>query len=191
MIFIFSLKPRNTNPNTAHIMDMLQTFHFSQAVSGPTHHCGHTLSLVVLWEADYLLHSVSICHSLSSNHLPVMCSLDISKPESCPLIWMTRNLCGRQEAVQIGCGLACKCPAWHNSWSVQYSGATFSQHSDSLNPASGDPLSSFALVLLHRIRMAPHDAGEMSCRDAGCPLDWQFTKKSWTLNIKLVHLLQC
>ena len=37
-------------------MDMLQTIHFSQAVSGSTHHCGHTLHLVVLWEEDSLLH---------------------------------------------------------------------------------------------------------------------------------------
>ena len=49
-----------TNSNAARIMDMLQSFHFSQAVSVPTHHCGHTLDLVVYREKDALLHSVSI-----------------------------------------------------------------------------------------------------------------------------------
>ena len=63
-----------TNSNTARIMDMLQSFRFSQAVSVPTHRCGHTLDLVVCREEDALLRSVSVCHSLSSDHLPVMCS---------------------------------------------------------------------------------------------------------------------
>ena len=35
------------NSNTVYIMDMLQTFRFSQAVSVLTHRCGHTLILVV------------------------------------------------------------------------------------------------------------------------------------------------
>ena len=78
-----------TNSNTVSIMDMLQTFRFSQAVSVPTHRCGHTLDLVVHREEDSLLRSVSVCHSLSSDHLPVM---DISKPESRPVLRTTRNL---------------------------------------------------------------------------------------------------
>ena len=81
-----------TNSNTVRIMDMLQTFRFSQAVSVLTHRCGHTLNLVVHREEDSLLRSVSVCSSLSSDHLPVMCSLDISKPESHPVLRTTRNL---------------------------------------------------------------------------------------------------
>ena len=80
------------NSNTVYIMDMLQTFHFSQAVSVLTHRCGHTLDLVIHREEDSLLRSVSVCSSLSSDHLPVMCSLDISKPESHPVLRTTRNL---------------------------------------------------------------------------------------------------
>ena len=72
-------------------MDMLQTFRFSQVVSAPTHRCGHTLDLVVHRE-DSFLRSASVCHSLSSDHLPVMCSLDISNPESRPVLRTTRNL---------------------------------------------------------------------------------------------------
>ena len=41
---------------------------------------------------DYLLRSVSVCHSLSSDHLPVTCSLDISKPELRSVLRTTRNL---------------------------------------------------------------------------------------------------
>ena len=81
-----------TNSNTVSIMDMLQTFRFSQAVSVLTHRCGHTLNLVVHREEDSLLRSVSVYHSLSSDHLPEMCSLDISKPESRPVLRTTRNL---------------------------------------------------------------------------------------------------
>ena len=84
-----------TNSNTVHIMDMLQTFRFSQAVSVPTHRCGHILDLAVHREEDSLLCSVSVCHSLSSDHLPEMCSLDISKPESRPVLqamWTLRAI---------------------------------------------------------------------------------------------------
>ena len=68
------------------------TFHFSQVVSAPTHRCGHTLDPVVHREEDSLLRSASVCHSLSSDHLPVMRSLDISKPESQPVLGTARNL---------------------------------------------------------------------------------------------------
>ena len=67
-------------------------FRFSQAVSVPTHRCGHTLDLVIHREEDSLLRSVSVYHSLSSDHLPEMCSLDISKPVSRPVLQTTRNL---------------------------------------------------------------------------------------------------
>ena len=69
-----------TNSKTVRIMDMLQTFRFCQAVGVPTHRCGHTLDLVVHREEDSLFCSVSVCHSLSSDHLPEMCSLDTLKP---------------------------------------------------------------------------------------------------------------
>ena len=84
-----------TNSNTIHIMDVLQTFRFSQAVSVPTDCCGHTLDLVVRREEDSLLRSVSVCPSLSSDHLPEMCSLDISKPESRPVLQATWTLRAR------------------------------------------------------------------------------------------------
>ena len=64
-----------TNSSTARITDMLQSFRFSQEVSVPTLRCGHTLDRVVQREEDALLRSVSVRHSLSSDHLPVMCSL--------------------------------------------------------------------------------------------------------------------
>ena len=69
-----------TNSNTVRIMHMLQTFRFSQAVSVPI------LIVVVHREEDYFLRSVSVCNSL-----PVICSLDISKPESRPVLRTTRN----------------------------------------------------------------------------------------------------
>ena len=48
--------------------------------------------LVVHRVEDYLLRSVSVCHSLSSDHLPLTCSLDISKPELRSVLRTTRNL---------------------------------------------------------------------------------------------------
>ena len=80
-----------TNSNTAIIIDMLQSFCFSQAVNVPTHQCGHTHDLVVYREDDALLRSVSVCHSLSSDHLPVMCSLDTLKPEPRPVLGTVKN----------------------------------------------------------------------------------------------------
>ena len=70
---------------------MLQSFRFSQEVSVSTHCCGQTLDLVVYREEDALLRSVSVCHSLSSDHLPVMRSLDMSKPEPRPVLRTVRN----------------------------------------------------------------------------------------------------
>ena len=49
-----------TNSNTVHIMGILQTFRFSQAVSVLTHRCGHTLELVVHREEDFVLRSESV-----------------------------------------------------------------------------------------------------------------------------------
>ena len=71
---------------------MLQSFRFSQEVSVSTHCCGHTLNLVVYWEEDALHRSVSVCHSLSSDHLPVMCSMDMSKLEPRLVLQTVRNL---------------------------------------------------------------------------------------------------
>ena len=72
-------------------MDMLQSFRLSQAVSVPTHRCGHTLDLVVYREKDALLRLVSVCHSLSSDHLPVMFFLEMLKPEPRPVLRTVRN----------------------------------------------------------------------------------------------------
>ena len=52
----------------------------------------HTLDLVGHPEEDALIRSVSVCHSLSSDHLPVMCSLDMSKLEPRLVLQTVRNL---------------------------------------------------------------------------------------------------
>ena len=46
---------------------------------------------MVYREEDALLRSVSACHSLSSDHLPVMCSLDTLKPEPRPVLRTVKN----------------------------------------------------------------------------------------------------
>ena len=73
-------------------MDMLQSFCFSQAVSVPTQRCGQALGLWVHREEDAPLRFVSVCHSLSSDHLPVMRFLYTVRPEPRPVLRTVRNL---------------------------------------------------------------------------------------------------
>ena len=76
-----------TDSNTVHIMEMLQTFRFSQAVSVPTHRCGHTLDLVVHREDLFFVQCqfAIVC-------LLIICLMDILKPESRPVLRTTPNL---------------------------------------------------------------------------------------------------
>ncbi|KAL8579614.1 hypothetical protein ACOMHN_025567 [Nucella lapillus] len=67
-------------------------FSLSQAVNFPTHRNGHTIDWCVFREEELILRSVSRGPSLTSDHMPVMCYLDIAKPASTPVFQTVRNL---------------------------------------------------------------------------------------------------
>ena len=122
-----------TNPNTVRIMDTQQTFRFSQAVSVPTHRCAHTLDIVVHREEDSLLHSVSVCHSMSSDHLPVMRSLDMSKSGPRLVLRTTRKFraIDREQLWQDVASLAMPSPTSQRINSTQRCSVFWTQHAPS------------------------------------------------------------
>ncbi|WP_374211076.1 hypothetical protein, partial [Thiolapillus sp.] len=81
-----------TNPNTARILDILQTFNLEQAVSQPTHQRGHILDWILYREEERLLLSCIVKHGVSSDHLPVLCYLDVSRPKQQSVFHTTRNI---------------------------------------------------------------------------------------------------
>ncbi|KAL8570302.1 hypothetical protein ACOMHN_011323 [Nucella lapillus] len=83
---------RPAHPNTVKAVDLLDMFSLSQAVNFPTHRDGHTIDWCVFREEELILRSVSRGPSLTSDHMPVMCYLDIAKPASTPVFQTVRNL---------------------------------------------------------------------------------------------------
>ncbi|KAL8607438.1 hypothetical protein ACOMHN_024463 [Nucella lapillus] len=83
---------RPAHPNTVKAADLLDTFSLSQAVNFPTHPDGHTIDWCVFREEELILRSVSWGPSLTSDHMPVMCYMDIAKPASTPVFQTVRNL---------------------------------------------------------------------------------------------------
>ncbi|KAL8566591.1 hypothetical protein ACOMHN_054813 [Nucella lapillus] len=83
---------RPAHPNIIKAVDLLDMFSLSQAVKFPTHRDGHTIDWCVFREEELILRSVSRGPSLTSDHMPVMCYLDIAKPASTPVFQTIRNL---------------------------------------------------------------------------------------------------
>ncbi|KAL8611832.1 hypothetical protein ACOMHN_041294 [Nucella lapillus] len=83
---------RPAHPNTIKAVDLLDMFSLSQAVNFPTHRDGHTIDWCVFREEELILRSGSRGPSLTSDHMPVMCYLDIAKPSSTPVFQTVRNL---------------------------------------------------------------------------------------------------
>ncbi|KAL8596034.1 hypothetical protein ACOMHN_021074 [Nucella lapillus] len=83
---------RPAHPNTVKAVDLLDMFSLFQAVNFPTHRDGHTIDWCVFRKEELILRSVSRGPSLISDHMPVMCYLDIAKPASTPVFQTVRNL---------------------------------------------------------------------------------------------------
>ena len=81
-----------TNPNTARILDILQPFNLEQAVSQPTHQRVHILDWILYKKKERLLLSCIVKHGVSSDHLPVLCYLDVSRPKQQSVFHTTRNI---------------------------------------------------------------------------------------------------
>ena len=81
-----------TNPNTARILDIFQTFKLEQAVSQPNHRRGHILDWVLYREEERLLLSCLVKHGVSSDYLPVLCYFDVSRPKQQSVFHPTKNV---------------------------------------------------------------------------------------------------
>ncbi|KAL8618543.1 hypothetical protein ACOMHN_021812 [Nucella lapillus] len=93
--------------------------HVLQAVNFPTHRDGHTIDLCVFREKELILRSVSRGPSMTSDHMPVMCYLDIAKPASTPVFQTVRNLRAidkSQFRADVGLFSTTSRPRRWNSW---------------------------------------------------------------------------
>ena len=82
-----------TAPTTARMIEILQTFGLIQSVSEQTH-SRHILDWVLSRECESIVHSTTVSHEISSDHYPILCHLNVSKPPHHPEKIMTRNLRG-------------------------------------------------------------------------------------------------
>ena len=69
------------SPDTRRMCNVMADFSMSQLVSQTTHIHGHILDWVIVRDSDKLVNSVHVTNRISSDHFPVVFSLDISKPE--------------------------------------------------------------------------------------------------------------
>ena len=69
-----------TSREATEFIELLQSYNLRQHVSGSTHHCGHTLDLVISRSDDNIVQSVSLFNDLPSDHCAVMCSMLVKRP---------------------------------------------------------------------------------------------------------------
>ena len=72
--------------------DISEIFSLSQSVNEPTHKHGHLLDLVFHRHNECLLHSTCLDHGLTSDHIAVLCQLDIPKPAIQPVTTQFRSI---------------------------------------------------------------------------------------------------
>ena len=82
-----------SNYLTKQVLDLTDSFNFSQAVSEPTfHRSGNILDWVLHKEADNLLLSCELNHLLSSDHAAVILQLNFERPERLPVYKKVRDI---------------------------------------------------------------------------------------------------
>ena len=69
-----------TNNDTMRFMELLDSFSLQQHVNVPTHVHGHTLDLIITRQSDEIVKTQPWTDCLFSDHLPVFCELQISRP---------------------------------------------------------------------------------------------------------------
>jgi hypothetical protein len=67
-------------------------FSLEQSVKGPTHDKGHTLDLVLYRPTDGILSKTTVDQNLKSDHLAVVCKLNIPKPQIDPVTFSFRPI---------------------------------------------------------------------------------------------------
>ena len=81
-----------SNPLTSKALQIITTFDIVQDVRNPTHRCGHIIDWVLYRESEQLVRSCLVAHALSSDHLPVVCRLNIANPQRQLIFRELRNI---------------------------------------------------------------------------------------------------
>ena len=69
------------NTDTITFNKILESFNLQQHVNGPTHKQGHTLDLIITRNEDKLVTDIKIHDPVISDHLSVLCTLQLQKPQ--------------------------------------------------------------------------------------------------------------
>ena len=81
-----------TDSVSGNFLNLISSFNLQQHVQFPTHVSGHTLDLVLTRGNDNFVSSVSSVSYLPSDHVAVLCSMDIRKPKPMKIQVRTRKI---------------------------------------------------------------------------------------------------
>ena len=76
----------------SHMPDILTQFDLEQCVRDPTHKSGHVIDWVLQRQSDPLLHSVSVESVLISDHMSIVCTMNVSRPKCPPTVMFRHKL---------------------------------------------------------------------------------------------------
>ena len=69
---------RPDDPNVSKILDLLHVYNLEQSVHVPTHKQGHILDWIVYRPDENILLSSTGTNKLTSDHLAILCNLDLT-----------------------------------------------------------------------------------------------------------------
>ena len=81
-----------SNSITLETLEILSTFNVVQAVKESTHIHEHILDWVLYREDEPILRSCTVGHNVISDHFPLLCYLNITKPRQQPAFRVSRNI---------------------------------------------------------------------------------------------------
>ena len=76
----------------SHMTDILTQFDLEQCVRDPTHKSGHITDWVLQRQSDPLLHSASVESLLTSDHMSIVCTMNVFKPKCPPTVMFCLKL---------------------------------------------------------------------------------------------------
>ena len=79
----FCYDDRPYDPYVSKILDLLHVYNLEQSVSVPAHKQCHILDWIVYRPDDDILLSSTVTNKLTSDHMTILCNLDLTVPEPC------------------------------------------------------------------------------------------------------------
>ena len=73
-------------------MDILTQFNLEQCVRDPIYKSGHVVDWVLERKSDPLLNSIRVESVLTSDHMSIVCTMNVSKPKCPPTVMFRRKL---------------------------------------------------------------------------------------------------